>query len=551
MQCARAHRFLVFSSPENGSRRVPFFRGRNLLGQKNVLSDPNGSQSFSKQKPQPNTSHKLRTMSQVTEQVDQSLEDMFADQSVDQSMELVTPAESIFKQEEQNVFTQWGRTKIDYDLATERAVYVLINNFAGGRAHAEAEAEQHVKACLRLALSAEDQEVLRFTDAKDHLSLITSKKQEYILKRREIIRNVHKMWAKLLQKAWPKPIRVFSPPSSVKTTPVASVDTTKESTTKESASKTATGRSLEPAFDDATSMTAITSGTTKPTDDGTIASLPQASRQRYKPSSIPKTTDKDLFETSVEMLDAVRFVFDLVKEWGSCLFDPCAGRGDEGSIIVYADRMGIPTLARDKYYMEEKHDFLVDPLPPKEAYDIIVVNPPFNQKYEFLAKLISMDVPFAMLTTLDSLATKKWVATVGNLTYDIVLLNGSCHFLHAGTLRHVQSCCWVVAVPGRSVGKFTIHPLGADGDEDLDDESDPDVHYDANDPAERAAQELDEEIMRDPRNKFTKEGYLLDGLTIEDEEEFGEIGGETFSYTAKDATFIAPRAVPESVDSII
>lgn len=413
--------------------------------------------------------------------------------------------------------------------------------------------EQHVKACLRLSLPEKDQEVLRITDAREHLSLSVPKRKEFVDQRKEIVRRIHRMWAKLLQKAFPRPWMpspVKGSTSSVKTTP-GSVDTTKESsvsTTNESATETATTRSLEPAFDDATSLTAITSTTcnTKPAKNGTIASLPQTTRPPHGRVVHAKGVEKDLFETPVEILDAVRFLFDLVKEWGGRLFDPCAGKGDEGAIVAYADRMGIPTLARDKHYMETSHDFLVDPPPAKETYDIIVVNPPFCLKYEILAKLISMDVPFAVLIPLDTLTTKKWVVTVGDLVYDVVLLNGSCHFLHAGTIRNVQSCCWVIVVPGLSTGKFTVHPLGKDGDEDLDDESDADVHYDANDPDERACQELDEEIMRDPSNKFTKEGYLLDGLTIEDAEEFGEIEGiegQTFSYTPRDAIFVAPRAI--------
>jgi DNA modification methylase len=69
---------------------------------------------------------------------------------------------------------------------------------------------------------------------------------------------------------------------------------------------------------------------------------------------------------------------------------------------------------------------------PSQAFDIIITNPPYCRKYEFVEKCIRLKKPFALLLPMSSVFTMKWFKKFENVKFLFQAIVPKCSFLHEG-----------------------------------------------------------------------------------------------------------------------
>eukprot|EP01036_Dinobryon_divergens_P036305 gene36305-47245_t len=83
------------------------------------------------------------------------------------------------------------------------------------------------------------------------------------------------------------------------------------------------------------------------------------------------------------------------------VFEPSCGQGHIANVLM---EQGFHTIIqRDLYTVPEHHDDYLNTEDPD--YDILITNPPFCCKYEFLEKAYASKKPFAMLLPMDTFTT--------------------------------------------------------------------------------------------------------------------------------------------------
>lgn len=109
---------------------------------------------------------------------------------------------------------------------------------------------------------------------------------------------------------------------------------------------------------------------------------------------------KDQFYTPQEAIKPILSFIEQFKD--KVVFEPCAG---EGHIAKFLESNGFQNvIQRDLYTLPEHHDYLDNNIPTPD-YDLLITNPPFCSKYEFLIKAYASTKPFAFLLPLDTLFT--------------------------------------------------------------------------------------------------------------------------------------------------
>lgn len=88
------------------------------------------------------------------------------------------------------------------------------------------------------------------------------------------------------------------------------------------------------------------------------------------------------------------------KEW--IVWEPACGHG---YLVDELERLGYRVLATE-LHAEPSMDFLTDPL-SGVFYDVIITNPPYSIKQQFLARCYELEKPFALLLPLTTFETGK------------------------------------------------------------------------------------------------------------------------------------------------
>lgn len=112
------------------------------------------------------------------------------------------------------------------------------------------------------------------------------------------------------------------------------------------------------------------------------------------------------------------------------------------AISVIFEREKCKTINRDLSTMEETHNFLTYELP--EEFTIIVTNPPYSIKYEFLSKCLKIGKPFALLLPLDMIATKKWIRITDGHFFYLIVLNPVPKFIYDGKEVSIGPTVWIL-----------------------------------------------------------------------------------------------------------
>ena len=367
--------------------------------------------------------------------------------------EITKPEICVFNSEASALIAEWGKTAIAYEIVTENIVELMTGTFSSRRQMELAKNE--IQYNLRSSLTEEDQLVL--TTSEEFLRTRNqSPEQKTIAKKRTaIINRIRRLFKKLLDECFPSMIPMMAvtyteSPTKSDGTPVASPLLNLETPLK---SESSVGADLTESIGEiCNDIGAVRQKLQKP--------LEQATRPRFQKSSFEKPMEQDIFETPSEMLNTLSDILPVIA--GKKVLEPCHGNG---AITNYLKGNGIDVQARDKFTMEESHDFLTEPIP--DDIDYIITNPPFVLKYEFLAKLSAWGKPFVLLLPVETLFTKKGFPLFQSFPFDMIIFNGASNFLHAGKIRQVAGCAWFLCRFPNANNKFIIKELGNAGDEEL------------------------------------------------------------------------------------
>lgn len=148
--------------------------------------------------------------------------------------------------------------------------------------------------------------------------------------------------------------------------------------------------------------------------------------------------------------------------------------------------------------------------------NVIISHPPSDRKWDYLKQYRATGLPFFILLQLKDATTKEWRKLFTGVPFDLIILNGNCLFIDGDRIRDGGPCGWFLFFPN-ATGKMSMVNIGDFGDVVLGDEDSVDGRgYDTD---EKECEDLDKAILNDPSSTFTKEGYLVDGVTVGDEDE--------------------------------
>lgn len=417
------------------------------------------------------------------------------------------PTESICSDAVGLAISEWATVANEYLQKTEQIQEILFEVFRSRNEMLSYQKE--VKYYLMKGLKPVDQESIQ-EGSKIRGKRNQSPDEKALIKRRTVLlQRVNVLFKRLLDEIFPRMTDDIHP---LKTTPVSTpdagiqnqVDNTKE---EESSPR---GVSLEEAFENNKSGNQDDDENQDGGDEEeeVAVDVKQSSRHRFgKQKQHLNKVDPDLFETSAELLSMLKDeVVPAIRENNWTVLEPCAGKD---AIVNYFQEYGINVIARDKYTKPESHDVLKDPMP--EGVDLVVTNPPFNLKFEILARLIDYGKPFILLLPLDTASTKRFHRIVGATKFDLLIPIGRSRFLHAGEWRDVGPVAWYLFSPA-AANTMTYKHLGADDDKDLGSEdTEGGRDYDMD---EQSQKRRDQAILNDSKTEFTNEGYVQDGFVM-------------------------------------
>eukprot|EP01041_Mallomonas_annulata_P018140 gene18140-36928_t len=110
-------------------------------------------------------------------------------------------------------------------------------------------------------------------------------------------------------------------------------------------------------------------------------------------ATIVNEDDESVGDVIPKIIDcAIKPILPFIDEYKErIIFEACCG---SGNIVSFLKNNGFKNIIpRDLYTMPEKHNFL-DPLVEIPYYDILITNPPFCSKYDFLQKAYDSKKPF-------------------------------------------------------------------------------------------------------------------------------------------------------------
>lgn len=130
---------------------------------------------------------------------------------------------------------------------------------------------------------------------------------------------------------------------------------------------------------------------------------------------------------------------ELISE-STVFLEPCNGTGAISSVL---EQKNHNVIKRDLYTMEEKHDFFVSDLPT--MFDIIITNPPYCLKHEFLQRCLDIGKPFCLLVPIQQLSCTRALKMVGSSKLHILMLCPRPSFIDKnGVNLAMTPTCWVI-----------------------------------------------------------------------------------------------------------
>jgi hypothetical protein len=147
----------------------------------------------------------------------------------------------------------------------------------------------------------------------------------------------------------------------------------------------------------------------------------------------------DLFITQEE---DVKLIFDYLQHYrGKTIYDPCAGYGVYGKVIR-EEGFSSNVIEYDLHYGDfEKKDYLTSEDPP---YDLLLTNPPYVKKYDFLKKMYESKKPFCVLLPSETLFHKNTSELFMKYGVNVLVIMPHPKFLHDGKISKPMSTAYFI-----------------------------------------------------------------------------------------------------------
>jgi hypothetical protein len=184
----------------------------------------------------------------------------------------------------------------------------------------------------------------------------------------------------------------------------------------------------------------------EPEIDDEVKPASQVKRNRWKNKPNKKTlTVQDLFGTHEQVVHAI-----YVNLMGYCkiigkemnelvVFEPCHGTGNITNVLL-RDFGVKEVIKRDKFTLNESHDYLV--CDNAVGYDVMITNPPFKYKKEFLKRAREFGKPFIMLLPIQTMIPTKNKEIFENCHFHLQVLSPCPPFHVDEGFVEVGDCAW-------------------------------------------------------------------------------------------------------------
>lgn len=150
----------------------------------------------------------------------------------------------------------------------------------------------------------------------------------------------------------------------------------------------------------------------------------------------------EVFSTPVKTIQiAINIINKVLVDKDPVVFDPCYGHG---AIAKCMADQGMHCIERDLYHHPDHQDFLDKSIQLPDC-DVMVINPPFKLKVEFLKRAIDTDTPFLMLMPVTTICRKFFLQIVADgLKYRVFPVYPNSLFIHRGAEVDVGCLIWIL-----------------------------------------------------------------------------------------------------------
>lgn len=434
------------------------------------------------------------------------------------SDDLVKPDVCVCDEEVAGAIADWGKKSIAAKESLAIAVGFLESLFRD-RMHM-VKNKSELKFHLRASLSAEKQAVLTFTDAFVRSKGQSPEQKAQILERAKIGKEINKMYLELLNATFPVDDDVVLPTSGSKKPP--STPNTPMGLPEAPVTPPATWVQYDPSdqFDQLAAHLIANYDPSAPPPPGVLESMKSSTVSMKSSTAFPKMTDMEsaIDEVQPNQIKKTRAKTDKSKAVGTGPIDvPMEVTLALGDNLKKMVKSGIPVLVPSggtlASVLREQGVNVVTTITEAQA---IVAFPPAHRKWVHLPQYMATGFPYFVLLPLTDATSKEWHSLFGDSRFDLNIINGKCLFLEGDRIRVGESYGWFMFYPD-ATGKMTLVHIGDVDDVELGDEDSVDGRgYDTD---EKECEDLDNAILNDPNSKFTKDGYLVDSLTIGDDED--------------------------------
>ncbi len=108
--------------------------------------------------------------------------------------------------------------------------------------------------------------------------------------------------------------------------------------------------------------------------------------------------------------------------------------------------------------MPDHIDFLSDEV-PNQPFEVLITNPPYCLKYEFVEKCIRLGKPFALLLPMACMTTLKWYNKFSQHYFTCQILLPKVNFLHDGNKVQMGDIIWLYGNIGDSYNSMIYYNM--------------------------------------------------------------------------------------------
>jgi len=162
---------------------------------------------------------------------------------------------------------------------------------------------------------------------------------------------------------------------------------------------------------------------------------------------------EDFFETPVHAINPIlKYIPNGVKT----IWEPTYGKGAIGNVL---EDQGYNVIKTDKFPKTDdtsKFDFLTDMM--EDDYDMLIFNPPFSLKTQFLQKVVALNKPFMFICPTSIMETATRSALINKHQISIINLSNRINYVGKKGNKVFFPSVWVL---GDNKGKLYYAEVNA------------------------------------------------------------------------------------------